>query len=65
MTMKTLAQRPEARYPPDNAISRLPLTFKVGPLWFAQPLESPSGQMRNKITSILILVVPRRTAGAG
>ena len=44
---------------------RLPLTFGVWPLCFAQPLGSPSGHMRNKITKLLIVVVPRRTAGDG
>src|SRR5712691_9901966 len=44
---------------------RLPLTFGRSPLWFAQPLGSPSGYMSNKITKLLIVVVPRRTAGDG
>jgi len=43
----------------------LPLTFGGSPLWFAQPLGSPSGYMSNKITKLLIVVVPRRTAGDG
>jgi hypothetical protein len=48
-----------------RAERRLPLTSGVSPLWFAQPLGSPSGYMRNKITKLLIVVVPRRTAGDG
>ena len=32
---------------------------------FAQPLGSLSGPMRNKITKLLIVVVPRRAAGDG
>jgi len=32
---------------------------------FAQPLGSPSGHMRNKITELLIIVVPRHAAGDG
>src|ERR1700694_4483032 len=43
----------------------LPLTSRVWPLWFAQPLGSLSGHMRNIITKLLIVVVPRRTAGDG
>jgi hypothetical protein len=31
----------------------------------AKPLGSPGGHMRNKITKLLIVVVPRRTAGDG
>src|ERR1700730_18487473 len=31
----------------------------------AQPLGSSSRKMRNKITKLLIVVVPRRTAGDG
>jgi hypothetical protein len=31
----------------------------------AQPLGSLDGEMRNKITKLLIIVVPRRTAGDG
>jgi hypothetical protein len=69
MTMKKLAERPEPRYPLSNATGRLALTFQVWPLCSAQPLESPSDEMRNKITQalikVIILVVPRRTAGAG
>jgi hypothetical protein len=50
---------------PNRAERRLPLTFGGSPLWFAQPLGSPSGYMSNKITKLLIVVVPRRTAGDG
>jgi len=32
---------------------------------FAQPLGSLSGNMRNIITKLLIVVVPRRAAGDG
>src|SRR5216684_7569541 len=48
-----------------SASWRLALTFGVWLLWFAQSSRSPSGQMRNKITKLLIVVVPRRTAGDG
>jgi hypothetical protein len=65
MTMKMLAEPPEARYYPNNAVGRLALTFPVWPLCSAQPLGSPSAEMSNKITKLHILVVPRRTAGAG
>ena len=44
---------------------RLPLTSGVWSLCSAQPLGSPSYEMRNIITKILIVVVPRRTAGDG
>ena len=43
----------------------LRLDFQVLGSMFAQPLGSPSGNMRNKITKSLILVVPRRAAGDG
>jgi hypothetical protein len=41
------------------------LTFRAWAVCFAQPLGSPSADMRNKITNLLIVVVPRRTAGDG
>jgi len=41
------------------------LDFQVLGSMFAQPLGSLSGNMRNKITKSLILVVPRRAAGDG
>ena len=44
---------------------RLPLTFGGLDAMVAQPLGSPSRQMRNIITKLLIVVVPRRTAGDG
>ena len=43
---------------------RLPLTSGLAAIT-AQPLGSPSRQMRNIITKLLIVVVPRRTAGDG
>ena len=48
-----------------SASYRLALTFGVWQLCFAQPLGSLSRPMRNKITKLLIVVVPRRTAGDG
>jgi hypothetical protein len=41
------------------------LTFRGRALWSAQPSGSLSANMRNIITKLLILVVPRRTAGDG
>jgi hypothetical protein len=41
------------------------LDFPVLDGMFAQPLGSPSADMRNKITKLLIVVVPRHTAGGG
>ena len=49
-----------------NRVGRcLPLTFRGWSLCSTQPLGSPSRRMRNKITKLLIIVVPRRTAGDG
>jgi hypothetical protein len=61
----TLAER---RKPAKLEIERdlcLWLDFQSSGSMFAQPLGSLSGQMRNKITKLLIVVVPRRTAGDG
>jgi hypothetical protein len=41
------------------------LTFPAWAVCSAQPLGSTTGQMRNIITKLLIVVVPRRTAGDG
>jgi hypothetical protein len=60
-----LAEPAEAHYYVDQRAWPNRLTFPVWPLCSAQPLGSPSGEMSNKITKLLILVVPRRTAGAG
>jgi hypothetical protein len=66
MTIKCAREMPKTRLNCTNrAERRLPLTFGGSPLWFAQPLGSPSGHMSNKITKLLIVVVPRRTAGNG
>ena len=43
----------------------IPLTSGSGRLYLAQPLERSSDQMRNKITELLIIVVPRHIAGGG
>jgi hypothetical protein len=52
-------------FSPNNAVAALTLTFPAWPVWSAQPLGSLSRDMRNKITTLLIVVVPRRTAGDG
>src|SRR5258707_12835126 len=66
MTAKNTRRTPGPPLSCGNRAERgLPLTFRGSSLWFAQPLGSPSGQMRNKITKLLIVVVPRRTAGDG
>ena len=66
MTIKCAREMPGIRLNYTNRAEQgLPLTFGGSPLWFAQPLGSLSGHMRNKITKLLILVVPRRTAGGG
>src|SRR6267154_2785450 len=66
MTAKNTRRTPGTPLSCGNRAERgLPLTFRGSSLWFAQPLGSPSGQMRNKITKLLIVVVPRRTAGDG
>ena len=41
------------------------LTFQARSVCSAQPLGSLGRQMRNIITKLLIVVVPRRTAGGG
>jgi hypothetical protein len=59
---------PNARNPGKLKKSRIvlpSLDFPGFAVMFAQPLGSPSGYMRNKITKLLIVVVPRRTAGDG
>src|ERR1700692_4752146 len=59
---------PNARTPANLLISRPAtpsLDFLGFAAMFAQPLGSPSGYMSNKITKLLIVVVPRRTAGDG
>ena len=48
-----------------SVIAARGLTFEASGSMFAQPLGSLSGPMRNKITKLLIVVVPRRTAGDG
>jgi hypothetical protein len=66
MTSKNTRRTPGTPLSYRNRAERgLPLTFRGPSLWFAQPLGSPSGQMRNIITKLLIVVVPRRTAGDG
>ncbi len=50
---------------PNRARRCLTLDFPGLAAMFAQPLGSPGGYMRNKITKLLIVVVPRRTAGDG
>jgi hypothetical protein len=47
----------------DTAAFRL--TSRFGQLYLAQPLERSSNQMRNKITQLIIVVVPRHIAGGG
>jgi len=59
---------PNARNPaklPKSRQATPSLDFPGAAAMFAQPLGSPSGYMRNKITKLLIIVVPRRTAGDG
>ena len=46
-------------------MSRLCLDIGVSVAMFVQPLGSLLGNMRNIITAILIVVVPRRIAGDG
>jgi hypothetical protein len=61
----TLAERPEPGYSPKVAEKAASLDFWGLMAITAQPLGSPSGSMRNKITKLIIVVVPRRTAGDG
>jgi hypothetical protein len=53
-----LSSKNRAKWPPS-------LDFRGLAAINAQPLGSPSRQMRNIITKLLIVVVPRRTAGDG
>jgi hypothetical protein len=69
-----LARNDEEKHSPNR---RNPANLmEIAPAWpcldiramaamFAQPLGSLSRQMRNIITKLLLIVVPRRTAGDG
>jgi hypothetical protein len=61
----TLAECPEPGYSPEIAGKAASLDFWGLMAITAQPLGSPSRNMRNKITKLIIVVVPRRTAGDG
>jgi hypothetical protein len=61
----TLAECLEPGYSPEIAPNAASLDFWGRAAITAQPLGSPSGSMRNKITKLIIVVVPRRTAGDG
>jgi hypothetical protein len=61
----TLAECPEPGYSPKVAGKAASLDFWGLMAITAQPLGSPSRNMRNKITKLIIVVVPRHTAGDG
>jgi hypothetical protein len=61
----TLAECPEPGYSSKSLEKAASLDFWGLMAITAQPLGSSSRNMRNKITKLIIVVVPRRTAGDG
>jgi hypothetical protein len=61
----TLAECPEPGYSLETVGKAASLDFWDLMAITAQPLGSLSRTMRNKITKLIIVVVPRRTAGDG